>query len=174
MDSHRAYDSRGGSDECLTPRHVIEALGPFDLDPCYTAPHPWPTALVMVGLPSDGLKVDWSCGRVWCNPPYSYISAWAEKMAREAGGVFTCFARTGTRWFQSSIFNAPTASGILFLPGRLKFCGHEGNPIVTNRGIVATAGAPSVLVSYDREAHPFNRESLKTAQRVLGGKFFEL
>lgn len=31
----------------LTPRNIIEATGPFDLDPCAApAPQPWPTAKV--------------------------------------------------------------------------------------------------------------------------------
>ena len=53
----------------LTPPGIIDALGPFDLDPCG---HPgWPTADRLICLPDDGLAADWPASdRVWLNPPY--------------------------------------------------------------------------------------------------------
>lgn len=59
-----------GEKTWLTPPHIIEALGPFDLDPCCPPTMPWRTATHMVHWPEDGLKVDWTGKRVWCNPPY--------------------------------------------------------------------------------------------------------
>lgn len=59
-----------GEKTWLTPPHIIEALGPFDLDPCCPPNMPWRTAAQMVSRPDDGLAVDWTGKRVWLNPPY--------------------------------------------------------------------------------------------------------
>lgn len=59
-----------GEKTWLTPPEIINALGPFDLDPCCPPTMPWRTATQMVYWPNDGLKVDWTGKRVWLNPPY--------------------------------------------------------------------------------------------------------
>ena len=60
-----------GQKTWITPRWIIEALGPFDLDPCCPDEGmPWPTARKMVRKSEDGLSVDWAEDRVWLNPPY--------------------------------------------------------------------------------------------------------
>jgi hypothetical protein len=53
----------------LTPRFVIDALGPFDLDPCPPKERPWDTARRHFTEADDGLSRPWK-GRVWLNPPY--------------------------------------------------------------------------------------------------------
>ena len=53
-----------GEKTWLTPPHIIEALGPFDLDPCCPPNMPWQTAAQMVCRPDDGLAVDWTGKRV--------------------------------------------------------------------------------------------------------------
>lgn len=80
-----------GEKTWLTPPHIIEALGPFDLDPCCPPTMPWHTATRMVHWPDDGLKVDWTGKRVWCNPPYGREAIpFLRKMAenRTGGGYF--------------------------------------------------------------------------------------
>ena len=59
-----------GEKTWLTPPHIIDTLGPFDLDPCCPPKMPWQTATEMVCRPADGLAVDWRGKRVWLNPPY--------------------------------------------------------------------------------------------------------
>lgn len=59
-----------GEKTWLTPPYIIDALGPFDLDPCCPPKMPWQTAAEMVCRPADGLAVDWRGKRVWLNPPY--------------------------------------------------------------------------------------------------------
>ena len=44
-----------GEKTWLTPRYIIDALGPFDLDPCCPPKMPWRTAAEMVCRPADGL-----------------------------------------------------------------------------------------------------------------------
>ena len=38
------HSARSRTNEWLTPPSVLQALGPFDLDPCAPVTRPWPTA----------------------------------------------------------------------------------------------------------------------------------
>lgn len=55
----------------FTPKYIIDALGPFDLDPCTVSYAPFRTAKTMVAhdFGYDGLIGEWH-GDVWLNPPY--------------------------------------------------------------------------------------------------------
>ena len=140
-----------GEKTWLTPPHIIEALGQFDLDPCCPPTMPWRTATRMVHWPEDGLKVDWTGKRVWCNPPYGRDAVpFLRKMAENKTGVLLVFARTDTSAWQDWIF--PHAYGILFLRGRLRFCRPDGTP-------GETATAPSALVAYSEQDFARLRES---------------
>jgi hypothetical protein len=50
---------RGQTDCWLTPPEIIEALGPFDLDPCAAPGQPWATARHHYAPPQDGLALPW-------------------------------------------------------------------------------------------------------------------
>lgn len=87
-----------GEKTWLTPPHIIDALGPFDLDPCCPPTMPWRTAAQMVHWPNDGLKVDWTGKRVWCNPPYGRDAVpFLRKMAenKTGGGHFAYICADG-------------------------------------------------------------------------------
>lgn len=128
------------SDTWLTPPYVLEALGPFDLDPCCPPEMPWQTAKCRYTKEDDGLVQPWE-GRVWLNPPYSREAVkWLRKMVRHGRGTTLTFARTETQWFIETIWDA--ADAVLFLHGRLSFFDTNGQPGVAN------AGAPSVLAAY--------------------------
>ena len=89
-----AINADSGEKTWLTPPHIIEALGPFDLDPCCPPNMPWQTAAQMVCRPDDGLAVDWTGKRVWLNPPYGREAMpFLRKMAKtsEGGGYFAHF-----------------------------------------------------------------------------------
>ena len=60
---------RGATDEWLTPPYIINALAPFDLDPCAPVIRPWATARRHLTIEDDGLAHPWT-GFVWCNPPF--------------------------------------------------------------------------------------------------------
>lgn len=122
----------------LTPPHVLDALGHFDLAPCA---HPdWNTADAHICLPDDGLAAEWT-GRIWLNPPYGRDTwAWLDKLAEHGRGTALIFARTETTGFVSQVWRR--ASALLFLHGRLRFHTPNGAPSAAN------AGAPSVLVAY--------------------------
>lgn len=127
-------------DEWITPRGIIDALGPFDLDPCAAKQMPWKTATTMLTKLEDGLSKDWH-GRVWLNPPYGKKTGlWLSRIARHGNGVALIFARTETAdWFHH-IWRQ--ASGIFFLRGRLHFYFPNGQKSPHN------SGAPSALIAY--------------------------
>lgn len=144
-----AHESNAtGTDTWLTPRHVLDALGPFDLDPC-AAPDParWPTAYRHLTYRDDGLRTGWGDGRVWLNPPYSQAWKWVQRLAAHpGGGTALLFARTETLAFRQWVWEH--ADAVLFLHGRLTFHTADGAAAPGN------AGAPSVLVAYGRhDAH---------------------
>ena len=134
--------SSGITNDWLTPKNIIDAIGPFDLDPCAApTPRPWDTARNHITFPQDGLAADWSgYGRVFCNPPYGPDTGrWMRKMGEHGSGIALIFARVETRAWQEWVW--PFTEGVLFLDGRISFCTPDGK-----QG--ATAGAPSALVAF--------------------------
>lgn len=130
----------GATNDWITPRSIIDAIGPFDLDPCACAVQPWPTARRMVAPPNDGLAEQWF-GRVWLNPPYGKEAAiWLERMADHGSGTALLFARTETEMFHRFVW--PRARALLFFEGRLHFHYPDGSRAKGN------AGGPSVLIAY--------------------------
>lgn len=127
------------NDEWLTPPYIIEALGPFDLDPCAPATRPWDMAKIHYCKNEDGLSLPWK-GRVWLNPPYGRETfRWLARLSEHKSGIALIFARTETKGFHKHIWEK--AHAILFFQGRLSFhyvTGQKGN----------TANAPSCLVAY--------------------------
>ena len=147
-------------DEWLTPRHVLDALGPFDLDPCAPQIRPWDTVARHYTVMDNGLVQPWE-GRVWCNPPYGLEAAqWLARCADHGNAMALIFARTETRMFFDHVW--PKAQAVLFLEGRLYF--HH----VCGRRASANAGAPSVLVAYGSA----NAECLKSC--TLAGRYLAL
>lgn len=148
MGGHHA-PTRGAKDEWLTPPPIIEALGPFDLDPCAPVVRPWPTAARHLTIEDDGLTADWPADAfVWCNPPYGPATwAWLDRMAEHpGGGIALIFARTETAGFFRSVWRQPAVTALLFIQGRLHF--HH----VNGKRAAANSGAPSVLVAFGAEA----------------------
>lgn len=125
----------------LTPPEILQALGPFDMDPCASQFQPWRTAGTQFTIEDDGLARDWS-GRVWCNPPYGpHAEKFLKRMADHGNGIALIFARTETKAFQLHCWQR--ADAMLFMSGRIKFRLPGG-------GVAGTAGAPSVLIAYGR------------------------
>lgn len=127
-------------DEWLTPPEIVQALGPFDLDPCSPIVRPWDTAARHFTIEDDGLTKSWT-GRVWLNPPYGpHTGDWLERLAAHGDGIALIFARTETEaWFRH-VWGIATA--VMFLEGRLNF--HH----VTGTRAKQNAGAPSALIAY--------------------------
>lgn len=133
----------GSSVVWLTPPEIVEALGPFDLDPCPCLPQPFPTARRVIE--GDGLAAEWPPGEsVWLNPPYGReLGRWLSKLAGHGNGIALVFARTETRAFFDAVWGR--ASALLFFRGRLHFHHPDG------RRAAGNSGGPSVLVAYGEE-----------------------
>lgn len=131
---------RGATDVWLTPPGIIEALGPFDVDPCAAVNQPWRTAAVQWTETDDGLAQDWK-GFAWVNPPFGpEAGIWLARLADHGNGVGLVPARTETRWFVSQVWQR--ADALLFLHGRPHFHRSDGT-----RG-AANSGAPICLAAY--------------------------
>jgi hypothetical protein len=112
------------NDEWLTPPEILEALGPFDLDPCAPVNRPWPMASRHYTIQDDGLMKPWE-GRVWLNPPYGLqAERWLRRLAEHGNGIALIFARTETEAFFSQVWER--ATGLLFIRGRLTFYRVDG------------------------------------------------
>ena len=115
------------TDTWLTPQNIIEALGPFDYDPCCPEDMPYVTAPIMITPAIDGLAATWS-GFVWCNPPFSNILPWIAKMQEHGNGIMLTPAKsTDTKWGQQLL---NTCDCVLFQKGRLLFNYIDGTPSV--------------------------------------------
>jgi len=133
-----------GQDEWITPKFILDALGPFDLDPCCAVDQPWATAAKAFTIEDDGLSQIW-LGSVWMNPPYGRATGtWLDRLSQHGDGVALIFARTETRMFVDHVWSE--ADGLLFLHGRLWFHHTSGERACAN------SGAPSVLVAYGDSA----------------------
>lgn len=115
---------RTETDERFTPRWVFDALGEvFDVDPASPVDAATSVpALLRYTRDDDGLAQPWE-GFVWCNPPFSNTTPWAERMLEHDHGIFLGpFANA--RWTQRMLgaarvtwlmrdfaFDHPTHSG---------------------------------------------------------------
>lgn len=157
---HERATIAGETDDWLTPPEIIDALGPFDLDPCTPRVMPWETAVRRYTIDDDGLAQPWE-GRVWLNPPYGREAwRWVDRLAAHGDGIALVFARTETRWFIDTVWSK--ADALLFLHGRLKFHKSNGARIKRNVPGGADAGAPSVLVAFgDRNVAALESSGLR-------------
>lgn len=148
----------------LTPRAYIDALGPFDLDPCTPDVMPWKTATRMLTKAHDGLATVWpQADFVWHNPPYGRSqAAWMEKAATHGNGISLVFARLDTAWAHDWVLTHPNASALVFVRGRVPFCKPDG-----------TAGkgcpVPAMFVAYGKEGARRLREAV--ASGAIRGVF---
>lgn len=112
-------DTAATTHDWLTPPEILQALGPFDLDPCASEHQPWRTAAKQYTIHDNGLALPWE-GRVWCNPPYGpHAENFLARAADHGNGVVLIFARTDTKAFQRYCFSE--AHAMLFMAGRIKF-----------------------------------------------------
>jgi len=126
----------------ITPKWLIDRLGPFDLDPCANDPQPWPCAERSYTPQDNGLLRPWF-GFVFCNPPYGrQLYRWLDRMSLHGNGIALSFSRTDTKAFFKSVW--PRASRLLFLEGRITFHLPDGSKSLQGHN----SGGPSVLIGY--------------------------
>lgn len=154
MTNMARHHTKTAGDTWITPLPFINALGPFDLDPCAAVDQPWRTATVEYTIEDDGLAQDWK-GFAWVNPPYSAPRAWARKLANHGGGgLLMIFARTDTELWHQYVFGR--ARCVLFLRSRIVFCLPDGSRSKYR------AGAPVAIVGYGQTA----------VDRIRAGKMY--
>ena len=156
--SHQSH--RAGTDEWLTPPFILNALGPFDLDPCAPSVRPWPMATHHYTESDNGLMRPWF-GRVWMNPPYgAKTGRWLSRLVEHGIGTALVFARTETKFFFKHVWD--DAAAVFFLYQRLHF------HYVDGRAAAYNSGAPSVLIAYGKD------DAQRLADSGLEGKFIPL
>lgn len=134
----------GKNDEWLTPPEIIDALGPFDLDPCAPVVRVWPTARKHYTMEDDGLSREWE-GRVWCNPPFNRFERpeWMRRVAEHGNAIMLIPAACETEAFFSHVWEK--ADAVLFLKGRPHFHFVDGERAKMN------CGTAICLVAYGRQ-----------------------
>lgn len=128
MDKRQQKNPVASSDNWYTPQWVIDALGPFDCDPC-AAPadvRPFQIASTQWTEKDNGLTKDWH-GVVWMNPPYSRVllRQFCEKMAEHGNGIALLINRQDNVLWQEVIF--PTAASMIFMRNRVRFIRPDGS-----------------------------------------------
>lgn len=149
--------NRGATDSWITPKEIIDAIGPFDLDPCECIPQPWRCA--EFAYQRNGLDEPWF-GRVWLNPPYSEVWKWMDRLAIHGRGTALIFARTEVKGFVEQVWRK--ASAVMFLHGRLFFHHPDGSRAKGN------SGGPSCLVAYGDDDAQWLRDSGLAGSIVSG------
>lgn len=136
------HASEKSSDVWLTPPDLIKLLGPFDLDPCTPPVMPWSTAKKMVSLPTDGLTIPWR-GLVFCNPPYSRVGPWVDRMVEHDNGIMLVSAKSpDSNWGNKLLREADL---VLYLKKRIKFYYLDGTQ---SKGKIL----PNALAAFGRVA----------------------
>jgi hypothetical protein len=127
----------------FTPKAYIDALGPFDLDPCTASFRPFHTAKkhYEFDLGDNGLELPWF-GDVWLNPPYGkQIVPFIDKFISHKKGIMLIFARMGSEGVQKLI---KEGAFVYYLRKRLYF--------IQKHGLKSTnAGTDSILVFFDEK-----------------------
>ena len=113
----------GTSDDYYTPPAIFEALGlTYDID--VASPPggvPWIPKKHYFTVLDDGLNQDWH-GLVWCNPPYSSPTPWANKMIQHNNGI-GLFPLSKSKWFNDLW---ASSAACLMLSPQLKFIRGSG------------------------------------------------
>jgi hypothetical protein len=153
---HAQEPSAGVSENTwYTPKHIIEKLGSFDLDPCSNFARPFTFAKKTIehDMGEDGFNLKWE-GRVFCNPPYGKETGkWLEKMCSHGNGIAIVFNRLDTKWAQEQV---KKADAVILLKGRISFIRKNGEK-------ASTAACGSILLAYGKS----NVDFLKNFEGIL-------
>jgi hypothetical protein len=165
-------DQVNWSNTYLTDPKLVKLLGPFDMDPCCPPKMPWRTAKVMITdgyaprsrrravypVEGCGLEIAWK-GRVFMNPPYRGVMAWAKRFAEHGYGIALLNGRSTETRATQLIMNH--ARAIWFPNGRLTFYRVTGKPFHQK-------WFPSLLLGMGIE----DVKKLQRAQKQYGGYIF--
>lgn len=159
----RAHVSNNsGNNEWYTPEIFITAarnvMGGIDLDPASSeVANRMVQATRFFTAEDDGLKQEWSAGRIWMNPPYSqpligeFSKRLVEEVANGAEATVLVNNATETAWFQRM---AEACSALCFPRSRVRFLDPEGNPGAPLQGQAVIYCGPNVG-AFSREFETF-------------------
>jgi hypothetical protein len=101
------------TDDCYTPAWVFAAMGlEFDLDVAAPVGGPWHVPCQrFYTAADDGLAQPWD-GLVWCNPPYSNYTPWAERFALHDRAALMGIVLPEVRWFPA-VFGSAEAVALI-------------------------------------------------------------
>lgn len=118
----------GATDEWYTPPYVFEAMAEtFLMDVASPGEDITPWVPCMKFITEKSLEKEW-VGLVWMNPPFggrNGLIPWLEKFVSHGSGVRLVPDRTSAPWWQEY---ARKMDLILFVDGKIKFIGSDGNP----------------------------------------------
>jgi hypothetical protein len=126
----------GKSQVHIIPKWIIDALGPFDLDPAAADARPWDCA--RINWSSHGLYREWPRDLfVYLNPPFDRreVGDWISRLARHGNGITLLHARTETAW-------------------RTDLATRERNPVPVRPDPLPPTGRISPTRQLRRPAHP--------------------
>jgi len=156
-DAVERYVEPSESDEFYTPRAIIDALPPIDLDP-FSPPHrPVPARVHCVGDEGDdGFAVDWF-GTVWGNPPYSrgnlpaFVLKARESIeyARASMVIGLIPAKPGAGYWHDHVHGC---ASIGYVRGRIAFHDAHGRPFRDAKGNIQAGKFDSAFVLWSRDA----------------------
>ena len=135
-----AYFPKSQTDKWGTPPDLYQALDAefhFDsFDPC---PMSWNK-----GDP-DGLLIEWTGDRIFVNPPYTNVKAWAAKCHEEflKGKLIVLLTNnyTDSPWFHEFVYGKHE---VRFIKGRVKFVRVDGTVGLSNpRGSMISIFRPN-------------------------------
>jgi DNA N-6-adenine-methyltransferase (Dam) len=147
----------GKSQVHLTPRWILDPIGPRGFDPCANKIRPWDCAALNYTIEDDGLAQVWPDDlSFWLNPPFHryQIAAWLRRAAEHNRGIALFHARTDTDWFR---IVKESAASLFFLDRRVIFLDEFGHlrtitdPDSKHFGKPANSGAPVALAGYGDE-----------------------
>jgi hypothetical protein len=107
------------TDERYTPPWLFEGMAEtFDMDVAAPAGGvPWIPALEHYSADVDGLSREWR-GLVWCNPPFSNATPWAQRFVEHANGVWLGPISANASWLQRTLMPAVR---VIWLPYAFPF-----------------------------------------------------
>jgi phage N-6-adenine-methyltransferase len=155
----RARKKKPMNDEWYTPKFIIDALGPFDTDPC-SPTNDNTIAPLTFTKSQDGLKQDWK-GMVWVNPPFSEPLLWILKLIMHRQGILLVRASMETTWMDWAL---QAADSILFPSPRLKFTDKTGKA-------EKAANHANIILAYGEEASERLHAAVHRGQ--ISGRLFE-
>ena len=131
-----AAQTKNGNDDWYTPKWIFDALAlTFDID--VAAPPggiDWIPAKRYYTMADDGLSQPWN-GLVWCNPPFSKVTPWADRFREHGNGILmTPFARA---YYIDRLWVSEAT--VFHLPYELKFKKPDGKMHTMSFGAVLWA-----------------------------------